>query len=67
LRRGGKQIKRSLKTTDSVLAKRRLADFEEKASRLAPGASGKITFADLAKRWLEAVAPAMKKSTHGAF
>ncbi len=30
----GKQIKRSLKTSDLTLAKRRVADFRAKASRL---------------------------------
>ena len=64
LKRGGKQIKRSLKTTDPALAKRRLAVLEERASRLNSETNGKILFTDLAKRWLDAVAPAMKISSH---
>ena len=44
----GKQIRRSLKTTDAALARRRLGELRNKVSRLNPvkGAS-KITFADL--------------------
>ncbi len=33
VKRGGKQIRRSLKTKDSVLAKRRLNDFKKKINR----------------------------------
>lgn len=64
LRRGGKQIKRSLKTTDAALAKRRLADFEQKAARLNTGESSRVSFADLSKHWLEATAGTMKASSH---
>ena len=54
-KRGGKQIRKSLKTTDGALARRRLSDLRNKVSRLnqARGAS-KITFAELAARWLAA-------------
>jgi integrase len=49
----GKQIRRSLKTTDSALAQRRLNELRDKVSRLnqTKGAS-KLTFASLAERWL---------------
>ena len=52
-KRGGKQIRKSLKTTDPALARRRLADLRDKVSRLnqTKGAS-KLTFAELAARWL---------------
>ena len=59
----GKQIRKSLKTTDAALAKRRLAGLREKVGRLRDikGAS-RITFAELADRWLEAVSVSMKPS-----
>jgi hypothetical protein len=54
LKRGGKQIRRSLKTKDPALARRRLNEMRDKVSRLntSNGAS-KITFAELSKRWYE--------------
>ena len=55
-KRGGKQIRRSLKTNDRALAQRRLNDEREKIVRLTDtkGAS-KITFKELADRWLGAL------------
>jgi len=47
----GKQIKKSLKTEDSALARRRLAELRTKASGLADEGRG-MTFDDLATRWL---------------
>jgi len=64
LKRAGKQIKRSLKTTDRALAGRRLSEFQEKAARLTTGESGRISFADLSQRWLEVMAGSMKHSSH---
>lgn len=52
----GKQIKKSLKTTDPTLAKRRLADVRNKARGLADEGRG-LTFDQLTERWL-----AFKKS-----
>jgi integrase len=63
LKRSGKQIKRSLRTTDQALAKRRLADLSKRASALAHGKDSAITFDDLAKRWLVAVSSQMKASS----
>jgi len=62
LKRGGKQIKRSLKTSDRELAKRRLAEFREKAERL-NGNAGAIFFAELAKRWVDVVGATLKASS----
>src|SRR5947208_1974573 len=64
LKRGGKQIRRSLKTTDAALARRRLATLRTKVARLnqSPGA-GSITFAELACRWLENVKVKLKESS----
>ena len=64
LKRTGKQIKRSLKTTDNALARRRLAEFEQKAARLNTGEGSRISFADLSKRWLEKIEGSMKPSSH---
>lgn len=46
----GKLVRQSLKTTDRMLAKRRLVEFLEKVRRLKPG-SGKQTFGDLVIQW----------------
>src|ERR1017187_1506359 len=53
-KRSGKQIRRSLKTTDPALARRRLGELRNKVARLnTTKGAGKITFANLASRWLE--------------
>src|SRR6266568_1586597 len=52
----GKQIKKSLKTEDAALARRRLSEFRSKAHGLAGEERG-MTFDHLAERWL-----ALKKS-----
>ena len=46
----GKQIKRSLKTEDKALARRRLADLREKAGRLHGGQQRNIQFEELVAR-----------------
>ena len=53
-KRAGKQIRRSLKTTDASLARRRLNELADKVSRLnqTKGAS-KLTFEGLATRWFD--------------
>lgn len=56
LKVGGKQIKRSLKTEDAALARRRLAELRTKAHGLS-GEERAMTFDNLAERWL-----ALKKS-----
>ncbi len=54
IKRGGKQIRRSLKTNDRKLATRRLADFRDKVARLDPNTgSTRLTFGEVAKRWLD--------------
>lgn len=60
----GKQIKRSLKTSDLALAKRWLSQFREKAERLTGSETG-IQFEDLAKRWLALIKPQLKASSYG--
>lgn len=63
LKRSGKQIKRSLKTTDQALAKRRLAELTEKAAHLARSENAHITFPALAHRWLEVSVASTKPSS----
>ncbi|HVU38005.1 MAG TPA: tyrosine-type recombinase/integrase [Opitutales bacterium] len=61
IKRSGKQIRRSLKTKDRKLAERRLADFRDKVERLdLTNGKAKVTFADLAKRWLDVVRAHLK-------
>lgn len=62
-KRAGKQVKRSLKTTDKELAKRRLEQLREKVAQLNTKRGSNILFDDLAKQWLEATSSAIKEST----
>jgi integrase len=48
----GKEFRRSLKTADRALAKRRLADFQREIGRTLPGAN-RITVAQLCDKYLE--------------
>lgn len=52
-KRAGKQIRRSLKTSDAALARRRLNDLRDKVARLSQTkGTSKLTFGTLAERWL---------------
>jgi len=59
----GKQIKRSLKTADLSLAKRRLTDFRNNASRLT-GSEKSLVFEGLAELWLASIRPHLKDSSY---
>jgi integrase len=61
--RKGDQVKKSLKTTDKELARRRLEALRQKVARLNTKAGKAIVFADLAKRWLDTVSGMMKPSS----
>jgi len=61
--RRGDQIKKSLKTTDKELARRRLEALRQKVARLNTKAGKAILFADLSKRWLDTVSGMMKSSS----
>jgi integrase len=66
VKRGGKQFRRSLKTTDAALAKRRLREFQTRAGRLTTdGTNSSIRFNELAERWLVAKRPDLKASSAG--
>lgn len=59
----GKQIKKSLRTSDRKLAERRCREFRNKAQRLS-GPERQIQFEDLAKRWLESIRPNLKPMSY---
>jgi integrase len=63
IKRGGRQIKRSLKTTDYALAKRMLAEFQKQAAGLSHGADGKMSFTALAMRWHTITSASLKPSS----
>jgi integrase len=52
IKRGGKESKRSLRTTDRALAQRRLRDLREEERQLDP-LRGNLTLAQLCDQWLE--------------
>ena len=63
VKRNGRQIRRSLKTTDRKLAERRLKEFRGDASKLVSGGRNRITFEDLGKLWLPVASTNLKKSS----
>jgi integrase len=63
LKRGRKQFRRSLKTTDRALAKQRLNALRQDVAHLSTQESSAINFDALAERWLGTVAHTMKEST----
>ncbi len=63
VKRGRKQFRRSLKTTDKAFAKRRLADLERDINRLAPAEAANVTFDEVAARLLETTRHALKAGT----
>lgn len=63
IKRGGKQIKRSLRTKDGMLARRRLSDLMDQAVALSQCKDSKVSFEAMASRWLKAAGSSMKSST----
>lgn len=63
LKRGRKQYRRSLKTSDRALAKQRLREFQDGVSRLSTTEDGSDSFDQMADRWLTTVQHSMKEST----
>jgi integrase len=51
IKRGGKESKRSLRTTDRTLAQRRLRDLRDEQQQIDPS-RGNLTLAQLCDRWL---------------
>jgi integrase len=65
VKRTGREFRRSLRTTDFALAKRRLREFERKASRLHGNDDDKhLLFDDLSVKWLASIRPDMKPSSY---
>jgi integrase len=64
VKKGGKQIRRSLKTTDRQLAQRCLRDFRLQVNRLSGDAeASRITFDELALRWFSVAAVGPKEKS----
>ncbi len=63
LKRNGKQFRRSLKTTDRELARRRLNELRDEVGNLTSQDAGQLTFEILANRWQESVRHTVKEST----
>lgn len=64
VKRKGRQIRRSLETNDRKLAEKALADFRQSAQRLSmQSGAGRLTFTDIANRWLATVKPGLKART----
>lgn len=63
LKRGDKQFRRSLKTRDRKLAERRLADLRAKVGNLKINEEGRLSFEEVAARWMAATAHTIKPST----
>src|SRR5208283_1420046 len=63
LKRGGKQFRRSLKTNDRALARRRLVDLRRKIGNLTLTDTRNANFKALADSWLEGIRHALKPAT----
>ncbi|MBI5821351.1 MAG: site-specific integrase [Verrucomicrobia bacterium] len=63
LKRNGRQVKRSLKTKDRELARRRLEQLRQRVSYLKSAENANMMFAELTKQWLSSVSPNLKRST----
>jgi integrase len=59
----GKQIKRSLRTEDLAIAKRKLAELRSKAQRLHGSGKRNLRFEELADVWLETIKPSLKPNS----
>ena len=60
LKRADKQFRRSLKTHDRKLAERRLSELREKVANLSTEDEARVTFAELATRWVSLSKDALK-------
>ena len=63
LKRGRKQIRRSLKTNDRALARRRLSELREEVAALQSQSASDLTFEIVAQCWLASVQHSFKEST----
>lgn len=63
LKKGRKQFRRSLRTTDRELVRRRLAELRAQIGVLTSDDARKVTFDVVAQRWLDSVRHTLKEST----
>lgn len=63
LKRSDKQFRRSLKTKDRKLAERRLAELRGQVSNLKITEDARLSFEEVAERWIATTAHALKEST----
>jgi len=56
----GKQIRRSLKTTDLAIARRKLNEFRAKAERLYGNENRNIRFEEVTDQWMESIKTGLK-------
>jgi hypothetical protein len=60
----GKQLKRSLKTNDKELARRRLAELRKVATRLHGLEDRNLRFEEVVRTWLKSIEGGLKASTY---
>ena len=60
----GKQLKRSLRTSDKELARRRLAELRKVAARLHGLEDRNLRFEEVVRAWLESIEGGLKPSTY---
>ncbi len=63
VKRGGKQFRRSLKTKDRKLAERRLNELRSQVGNLKITEESRLSFEEMAERWMKATAHTVKSST----
>lgn len=63
VKKGDKQFRRSLRTTDRKLAERRLIELRQQVGNLSTDENRTVGFVELADRWLETVQHTLKPST----
>ena len=63
VKRNGRQIRRSLKTSDRKLAERRLKEFRGDADKLVSGGRNRISFTQLGEIWKTVACANLKKSS----
>lgn len=63
VKKGDKQFRRSLRTTDRKLAERRLSELRVQVGNLSTEENRSVGFVELAERWLETVQHTLKAST----
>ncbi|MDD3181010.1 MAG: tyrosine-type recombinase/integrase [Opitutaceae bacterium] len=63
LKRADKQFRRSLKTKDRKLADRRLAELRAQVGNLSITEDARLSFDEIAQRWFDTTAHALKAST----